>query len=196
MVSSPVLSVPRSASTAWWGMLLLVATEAALFAVLIASYFYLRFHADGGWPPEGIDDPKLVRASLMTSVLLASSVPMALAEAGIARGDRRRLRAGLAASFGLGALFLGLQALEYREQLRELRPQTDAYGSLVYTITGAHAAHVALGLALLAWLQLHAWLGAYGPRRHVAVQVIALYWHFVTLASTVVFATVYLSPRV
>jgi cytochrome c oxidase subunit 3/cytochrome c oxidase subunit I+III len=30
---------PLTREPAWWGMLLLIATEAALFALLLASYF-------------------------------------------------------------------------------------------------------------------------------------------------------------
>jgi cytochrome c oxidase subunit 3 len=57
-------------------MVLLITTEAAFFAVLLASYFYVRFAGGGPWPPEGIEDPKLTKPLIMTALLLSSSAPM------------------------------------------------------------------------------------------------------------------------
>jgi heme/copper-type cytochrome/quinol oxidase subunit 3 len=186
---------PRAASNGWWGMLLLVATEATLFAVFIASYFYLRFKTEGGWPPDEINDPKLTRPLIMTAGLLSSSVPMYLAESGIRRGNQRRLKWGLAISFLLGAGFLTLQGWEYAQTEKEFTPRTNAYGSLFYTITGAHGPHVLAGLVLLGWTLSRAVRGAFSIRRHLAVQVTALYWHFVVGLWLVILLSVYLSPR-
>jgi len=186
---------PLGRPTGWWGMLLVIATEAALFAVLLASYFYLRFRAPGPWPPDGIAEPKLLIPIVMTLLLMASSVTVYAGELGIRRGDQRRLRIGIGLTFVLGLAFLTLQVLEYREKLDLFDPQTDAYGSLFYTITGLHGMHVVVGLLLIGWTQFFAWRGAYASERHVAVQVSALYWHFVHIAWLFVFATLYLSPR-
>jgi heme/copper-type cytochrome/quinol oxidase subunit 3 len=186
----------RSASNAWWGMVLLIATEATLFAVLLSSYFYIRFETIGGWPPEGIADPKLLRAALMTAVLAISSLFVHVAESGVRRGSRGSLVAGLGAGFALGAVFLALQIWETDVLSQDFTPRTNAYGSLVFTITGAHAAHLAAGLLLLGWIQLRAWSRAYTPQRHLGVQMAAIYWHFVVVVQLVIFATLYLSPRI
>ena len=185
----------RSASNGWWGMVLLIATEATLFAILLASYFYVRFNTVDGWPPDGIGDPKLARAAVMTIVLAASSVFVHAGESGIRRGSRRALVGGLAGGFLLGAVFLALQLWETDAVARDLTPRTNAYGSLFFTVTGAHAAHLAAGLLLVAWVQVRAWWGAYTPRRHLGVQVAAIYWHFVAALQVVIFAALYLSPR-
>jgi heme/copper-type cytochrome/quinol oxidase subunit 3 len=188
-------AAPRSASNGWWAMVLLVATEATLFAVLLVSYFFLRFKTSAGWPPDGIADPKLLRAVVMTAVLASSSIFMHLAETGIRRADQRALVGWLAFAFGLGSAFLGLQIWETVVVAREFTPRTDAYGSLFFTITGAHSAHLVAGLLLVAWIQLRAWMGAYSPRRHLGVQMAAIYWHFVVAVQIAIFATLYLSPR-
>ena len=193
-VAETTLARPRSTSNGWWAMVLLIATEATLFAVLIASYFYLRFQTSGGWPPDGLSDPKLVRAAVMTAVLAASSVLVHTAEAGIRRGSRTALVSGLAFGFLLGLAFFGLQIWETDVVARELSPRTNAYGSLFFTITGAHSAHLAAGLLLVAWVELRAWAGSYSPRRHLGVQVAAIYWHFVVVTQLAIFATLYLSP--
>jgi heme/copper-type cytochrome/quinol oxidase subunit 3 len=189
-------AAPRSASNGWWGMVLLVATEATLFAVLLASYFYVRFKTSGGWPPDGTADPKLLRASVMTVLLASSSLFVYLAETGIRRGRQRPLVLGLAAAFLLGLAFLGLQTWETVVTAREFTPKTDTYGSLFFTITGAHSAHLVAGLLLVAWIQLRAWSGAYSARRHLGVQMASLYWHFVVAVQLAIFVSLYLTPRI
>lgn len=185
---------PLTREPAWWGMLLLIATEAALFALLLASYFYVRFQTDGAWPPDGIAAPKLLKPAVMTVLLMASSIPAYLAERNARRGDRRGLVASLAATLVLGSAFLALQAWEYSEKLDLFTPHTNAYGSLFYTITGLHGAHVIVGLLLLCWTLVFALRGAFTAERHLAVQNVSLYWHFVHGVWLVVFTSLYLLP--
>jgi heme/copper-type cytochrome/quinol oxidase subunit 3 len=190
-------AAPRSASNAWWGMVTLVVTEATLFAVFIASYFHLRWHTAGAWPPDELTDPKLVRSTVMTAILVSSSLPAYWAERAIRRGRQGQLRAGLALTTLLGAGFLGLQAWELTEIAREeFTPRTDAYGSFFFTITGMHSAHLVVGLLLVAWIQVRAWFRAYTPRRHLGVQMATVYWHFVVVVQVAIYATLYLSPRI
>jgi heme/copper-type cytochrome/quinol oxidase subunit 3 len=178
-------------------MVWLILTESALFATLILSYFFLRFRAGAEWPPGGIERPSLLLPLAMSAILWSSSLPVHLADAGIRRGDMRWLRLGLAAGFVLGATFLGLQlGLEYPEKLREFTPTSGAYGSLFFTLTGFHAAHVAIGLLMSLWVQVRAWGGAFDRRRHVSVQNFAMYWHFVDVVWAFVLFTIYLSPNV
>lgn len=180
----------------WWGMVWLIGTEATLFALLIASYFYLRFRSGPTWPPGGVEAPTLGLPLAMTAVLWSSSIPVHLADHGIRAGDVRRLRAGLAAGFVLGLAFLILTvAVEWPEVLHEFGPTTDVYGSLFFTITGFHAAHVLVGLLVSLWTQVWAGRGTFDETRHLSVQNFAMYWHFVDVVWAFVLVTVYLSPR-
>ncbi|HSB53064.1 MAG TPA: cytochrome c oxidase subunit 3 [Gemmatimonadales bacterium] len=174
-----------------WGMVFLIATEAALFAYLLFSYFYLGSLARGAWPPTG--EPELRLALPNTLILLLSSGTIWWAEAGIRRGRQGRLRLGLLLTFVLGAVFLSIQVAEYGHL--DFSPRTDAYGSLFYTITGFHGAHVVVGLLMLLVVQLRAWLGHFGPGHHLAVTNTAWYWHFVDVVWLAVFTSLYLSPR-
>ena len=115
---------PIGRPTGWWGMLVVVATEATLFAILLASYFYTRFRSPGPWPPDGQPDPRLLKPVIMTLLLMASSVTVYTAELASRKGNLRRLHAGLAATFVLGLSFLILQGFEYHEKLAELRPSS------------------------------------------------------------------------
>jgi heme/copper-type cytochrome/quinol oxidase subunit 3 len=180
----------------WWGMIWLIATEATLFAALIASYFYLRFRSGPEWPPDGIEDPTLGLPLIMSAILLSTTIPVHLAETGIKKGDQGRLKWGLGIGFVLGVIFLAMTlAIEWPEKLHEFGPTTNAYGSLYFTITGFHAAHVLGGLAFSLWTQVRAWRGAFSPERHLTVQNFALYWHFVDVVWIFVFLTIYLSPH-
>jgi heme/copper-type cytochrome/quinol oxidase subunit 3 len=177
-----------------WG---LIATEALLFGSLVASYFYLRFRAGpGAWPPAGITKPALTLPLIMSVILWSSSLPVHIADHGIRHGSQRLLRWGLLAGFLLGATFLTLQlSAEYPQALKEFRPTQNVYGSLFFTLTGFHAFHVVVGLALSLWAQMRAWQGAFDEHRYLTVQNFALYWHFVDVVWVLILATVYISPH-
>lgn len=175
---------PRSRTLAWWGMLMLVLTEGALFAAMLSSYFFLRWQTEGGWPPDGLPDPKLLRPTVLTGVLVVSGITMVQAQ----RAAAHLRGTFLLLTLGFGATFLGLQIWDFAEKVKEFTPQTNAYGSLVYVIAGAHAVHVAAGLLLLGWITAR--------RTETAVRVAALYWHFLVVLALLIWLTLYISPYV
>jgi heme/copper-type cytochrome/quinol oxidase subunit 3 len=190
-----VASGPRSVS--WWGMALLIATEATLFALLIASYWYLRYRNGPVWPPNGIKAPELKLPLIMTAILWSSSAPVHFADRGIRKGNQRRLRFGLLIGFLLGLTFLLLQVVaEYPHVLKVSPPSSGVYGTLFFSLTGLHGAHVLVGLLISFWVQARAWRGAFDEHRHVSVQNFAMYWHFVDTVWLFVLATIYLAPLV
>jgi heme/copper-type cytochrome/quinol oxidase subunit 3 len=83
---SEQLAVPvalqRGRPLGYWGMLMLIATEAVLFGAIVAAYFYIRFKTPH-WPPPGVPEPKVLHPLLFTIVLIVSSLP-----AGSRRGRR------------------------------------------------------------------------------------------------------------
>ncbi|MHB8627472.1 MAG: cytochrome c oxidase subunit 3 [Aggregatilineales bacterium] len=177
----------------WWGMVFLILNESVLFASLIASNFYLRFNAPI-WPPQGMDRPELLLPGIGTVLLVSSSIFMALAEAGIRKGNQARLRMGLAISFLLSAAFIGVQLLEYSHT--PFTPQQNVYGALFFGITGLHGLHVLIGVIANGAVQVRAWSGFFSVDRHLAVQNVALYNHFVDAVWIVVFISLYLSVYV
>jgi len=76
-VSDFALPRHKGPSVASWGMAMFIGSETALFAMMIGSYFYIRFK-NLAWPPRGIEEPKVVVPLILLGVLLASSVPMVL----------------------------------------------------------------------------------------------------------------------
>ncbi|NEE02023.1 cytochrome c oxidase subunit 3 [Phytoactinopolyspora halotolerans] len=187
---------PRGRTPAWWGMVLLITTEVVLFAVLLASYFFVQFTTEGPWPPGGIRTPELRLPLIMTVLLLSSSAPMAWADRAIRRGYQGQLAAGLALALLLGAAFLTLQGIEYDTKLAEFTWTSYAYGSLFYAITGFHGFHVAAGLFMIGFTLVGTLRGRYTYERHERVRQVAFYWHAIDGLWILILSSLYLSPHV
>jgi cytochrome c oxidase subunit 3 len=185
----------RGRSPAWWGMVMLIATEATFFTILLTSYWYVRFQSGPVWPPGGIKKPDLFLISIMTPILLLSSGPMHWAELGAKRGRNWQLKLGLLLTLAMGGTFLGLQVVEYLQKVKEFTPRTNAYGSFFYAITAFHGFHVAVGLLMNLWVQIYAWRGRFTHEKYVPVEVVTLYWHFVDAVWIFIFGSLYLAPH-
>jgi heme/copper-type cytochrome/quinol oxidase subunit 3 len=177
-------------SSGWWGMLTVIGTEAALFAYLLFSYFYIGSQAGGAWPPDG--PPKLSIAVTDTVILLLGSATMWWGERGIRQDRRWQLLVGIAATLVLGIVFLFLQGVEWSNKPYTLA--TSVYASLYFTVTGFHMIHVIVGLLVLLILFVWTSLGYFGTLRHSAVSIGVIYWHFVTAVWIAVFMTFYVTP--
>ncbi|MEV4754233.1 heme-copper oxidase subunit III [Micromonospora sp. NPDC049559] len=186
---------PAGRSTAWWGMVLFVATEATLVASLLGTYFYLRFQFGEPWPPGGVARPELLHPLIMTGLLLASGVPLLWAQAGGRRDRWGRLPVALGAAALLTAGFLVVQGIEYADQLDRFTLTSHAYGSLFYGVTGLHAVHVCVGLLLLFWLLAAVARDRTGAGRRERIRLAVVYWYFLEVVWLGVLFTVYLSPR-
>jgi heme/copper-type cytochrome/quinol oxidase subunit 3 len=185
----PVAALGRN-SVGWWGMLCLIATEASLFAYLLFSYGYFAVRFGPSWLPER--HPSLLLALPNTVVLLASSVVVWRSETGAKEGCRRRHLTWLAFAIALGTIFVIVQLFEWKAKTYRL--STNAYGSFYFTITGFHMAHVIAGLAILSVVWLWSALGYITPRRHEAVLISSVYWHFVDVVWLLVFTAFYATP--
>jgi heme/copper-type cytochrome/quinol oxidase subunit 3 len=182
----------RSYGTAWWGMVMLIATEATIFLILLASYFFLRATANE-WPLGGIELPKLELSLPFSFVLWGSSIPVFWAEAAIRKGRVARLQVGLLVSFLMGVAFVAYSLYDFHDLHYGWRD--NAYGSIYYLIVGLHLTHVVVGLAMSLVVQLKAWTGRITRERHVTVEVFSLYWHFVDVVWLFVFPSLFLSPH-
>ena len=174
-----------------WGAAAFVATEATLFGTLVSTYFYLRFQTTD-WPPGGIEPPRLVLPLLLTGVLVATSVPVQLASSSALRARPRTALLFLLLALLVQAGYLGAQVALFGRDLERFTPQDNAYGSIYFTLLGAHHAHVLAGILLSLWL-LARLLRGLTRYRVTAVRVVALYWHFVNALAVVVVLT-QLSP--
>ena len=129
------------------GILLFIVSEVMLFGAFFASYFFLRVVANNGpWPPDPFELPVAV-AGMNTAILVSSSFTIHYALESIRRGNHAGLKLGLVLTWLLGAAFLFIQVNEYVHigfSARDL-----GFGSIFYSLTGLHGAHVFVGLLLL-----------------------------------------------
>ncbi len=190
----PVREVGEGRPLGWWGVVTTVMTEGLLFALLLYSYFSLRGRA-GQWPPAGIEAPELVISGIRSVLLLSTSATVSWAERGIRKGQVGRYQVGIAATLVLAAVFVAGHVQEMIELPAEFTWQTNAYGSLFYTITNAHIAHLVIGMAFLAFSLVAARRGRYTAERHLGVKVVSIYWHFVDVVWVAVYASLYLYPH-
>jgi len=176
-----------SLAMAWF-----ITTEATLFVVLFFTYFYLG-KDNPYWPTD--PPPKLLLASIMLTVLLVSSAVVYASERLAKAGRIAAARATLLLTIVLGLGFVTLQVFEYRDHLRSLKPTTDAYGSIFYTITTFHGAHLLLGLSLLSYVLFLPDLEGKSKPPHKPLHNAGLYWHFVDAVWVIVVCLLYYLPH-
>ena len=175
----------------WWGVLLLIGTEAALLLAIMASYFYLYFHTSQ-WPPPGVEPPKVALPFALTGALVLTSIPMALGALAARRGRVGTTWGLIAFAFLVQAGYLAVQIILFKSDLDKFSPRDSAYGSAYFTLLASHHVHVVLGLLLDVGI-LARLLGGLTNYRAIGVRVIALYWHFVNAMAILVVLT-QLSP--
>lgn len=174
----------------WWGAGTLIATEGALFAYLLFSYFYTGATAPAGWLLE--PHPGLKLACANTILVLLSSLVAWWGEQGILKGVNSRALLGFGCAFLMGTAFVAIQCWEWRAKTYGIG--TSSYASLYFVTSGIHMAHVIVGLAVL--LALFSWtaLDYFSPRRCLVVSAGVLYWHFVNVVWLFVFTTYDITP--
>jgi heme/copper-type cytochrome/quinol oxidase subunit 3 len=173
-----------------WGVAMLIAGEAALFAFLLFSYFYTGANAQAGWLLEPA--PTLKLALPNTILLIASSIAAWFGEHSILKQRRGGALLGFAAAFVMGVVFAIVQVFEWLS--KSYRFGTSSYASLYFVTTGFHMAHVVVGIVVLAAIFVWTALDYFSPRRRLSVSAGVLYWHFVDVVWLFVFTTFYVTP--
>jgi heme/copper-type cytochrome/quinol oxidase subunit 3 len=174
----------RGPGVSFWGMAMLVASEATLFGTFIGTYYFLRF-SDARWPPLGTPEPRVVVPLVMAGVLATTSLPLQLAAVAVRAGRLWATRAWVLLALVVQSGYLGYEIHDYLDQLHKSVPQDNAYGSIYYTLLGADHAHVFFGILLSLWL-LWKLGGRLTMYRQNATQVVAFYWHAINLLTLIV----------
>ena len=191
-----------------------IGSECMLFASLISTYLIYKGRSlQGPFPHEAWTNPSTGQVfkpilnipvtSFSTFVLLMSSLAMVLALAAVQ--ERAKVRVGtwekllgssklwLWMTCLLGITFLGCQAYEFTSFVHEgLTIRTNLFGSTFFTLTGFHGAHVTAGVIWLFTLLAIDYKRGLTPADATAVDISALYWHFVDVVWIVIFTLIYL----
>ena len=77
----------------------------------------------------------------------------------------------------------------------DMARHTEVYFSLYFAMTGMHALHMIIGIAILAFMIVRARAGAYTTGHITFVENFGLYWHFVDIIWIFLFPLLYLISR-
>ncbi|MBV8451297.1 MAG: heme-copper oxidase subunit III [Deltaproteobacteria bacterium] len=178
-------------SLGWWGLLMLIATEGSLFTYLIFSYLYLAVQQGPNW---GTSVPPLLSYGIpMTILLVTNSIAMLWAERSVKRNARPQLIASTIIGLLLVIAFIVLELFDWFSET--FNPQSGAYGSSFFVLTGFHLAHTVAGALMLAFVLLWAFLGYFDSERNVPILVTAAYWHFTDAVWVILFIILFLVPH-
>src|SRR5271170_4660358 len=182
---APIISNGRLA------VLILLASEAMLFAGFIGSFLVYKIGAPF-WPPPGLPRLPLQVTWINTFVLLSSAVTMNLAVRSIRRNRPSRLRLWLGVTVVLGTTFLAVQGGEWvRLVAHGLHLSSGTYGATFYTLIGLHGFHVLCAVLWLIGVFIAAMMGRFTVFRHSPVELCAIYWYFVCAVWPLLFFLVY-----
>jgi cytochrome c oxidase subunit 3 len=174
------------------GMWVFLATEVMVFGALFTGYTAYRAKYPDSFA-EASRHLNLLIGAINTVVLLTSSLTMALAVYAARLGQKKMLVRCLILTALLGTVFMALKAVEYYEDYTDnlvprlaFQPgewkapgEVELFLMFYYIMTGLHALHLTVGIAVMAVIAYLAWRGAYSPEYYSPVEVAGLYWHFV-----------------
>lgn len=178
-------------SLMWWGTLGIAAIEGMMFAVLIGSYFYLRGRVPH-WPPN-VAPPDLRYGVINTAVLLLSIIPNIWYERASRKKALKKVQIGLLISMAFAVVFTVIRFFEFHTL--NCNYDTNAYGSIVWTLLGFHTTHLITDLIDTAVLTALMFTNKIEGKRFSDVSENAVYWYFVVLAWLPIFAVIYCVPR-
>jgi heme/copper-type cytochrome/quinol oxidase subunit 3 len=177
----------------WWGNLLMIFIEGAAFAILAASYFYIRRNFDT-WPPPRTLLPDLGVSSINLLLLAVSVAPFWLA----ARLAHRHERPGVVGMWLMIGVVFGIAAIVLRGfEFRALHTRYDAnaYGSITWMILGVHLAHLLAGTIETFLIGLVMFVGPVEKKHYTDATVMAVYWYFIVISWLALYAIVFIAPR-
>ena len=175
------------------GTIVWLASELMFFSGLFAAYLTLRA-ATPIWPPFG-DVVEAKTVGVATVVLVLSSGTMQLAVREVHRNNLAGFRAWLAFTWALGAIFEGMQVVDYAT--RNFSLQQSAYSGAFYLLTGVHFLHVLGGLAAMIFMymrSLNPRIRFGGHRSAPHVEMLSYYWHFVDVVWIALYGMIFLLP--
>lgn len=178
-------------SILWWATLGMCLIELTAFVLMGASYIFLKWRVPD-WPP-GVAPPGLGWATATTILTLASIVPNELMKRAAEKLDVAKVRIWIVICVVFGLAFCVTRAMEFTAL--NCWWDTNAYGSIVWTLLGLHTVHVitdVIDTMVLAGMVFTAPLDA---NRFVDVSESAFYWYFVVFTWLPIYGLLYISPR-
>ena len=195
------------------GMWLFLVTEIMFFGGMFLAYLVYRSRFPTAFAA-GSHELDVVLGGINTAVLIGSSLTMAMAVRSAQLGRSRAIVLFLLLTMALGGTFLGIKVVEYGEKFEHhLVPgpgfhfegkdkfagvpgdRVEMFFSLYFAMTGTHALHMVIGMAIMLFMLRPAWKGRWDGANHNFVEGFGLYWHFVDIVWIFLFPLLYLLGR-
>jgi len=188
-----------------FGFWLFLTTEVLLFGGIFCAYFIFRTLYPEAWR-EGSHLLDWRFGCGNTVVLLISSYTMAMSIYCTQKNKQALAQLNLLITLICGGLFLYIKiAYEYIPKWTAgkrpgmlfdypfaMDPHFPLWWSVYYCGTAIHAAHVIIGMILIARVLYRSIKGHYGPTHYTMVEITGLYWHLVDLIWIFLFPLLYL----
>ncbi|NQU45135.1 cytochrome c oxidase subunit 3 family protein [bacterium] len=184
------------------GMWLFLFTEIVLFGGMFLLYtmYLTRYRNSFIQCSEELSLPSGVANTIL---LLTSSLTVAMSITALRRNRRRASMLLLAGTLVCAVGFFVIKYFEWAHkfhlgiypnspQLIQLGFGTTMYYGLYFVMTGLHALHVLIGVAVLAVMLVMVYRGSINPERYIALENGGLYWHLVDLVWIFLFPLFYL----
>jgi heme/copper-type cytochrome/quinol oxidase subunit 3 len=185
--------------TIWWGNNLLLAIETSMFAILIATYFYLRQNFTL-WPPPLAQLtaslkplPDLGFGSANTILLALSCIPMIWVDIAARRDRQSAAQRGLILCLLCGMAAITLRSFEFAAV--KFRWDSNAYGSIVWFMLGMHMLHLITLTCETLLLTIWCFVREFDMKHRVDITALAIYWYWVVGVWLVIYGIVYFTPR-
>jgi len=179
-------------SLMWWGMMGMIAIEGTVFALTVATYFYLWSQAEQ-WPLSTLP-PDLRWGTLNVVLLIISILPNHLAKRAGEDGHEPKMRLWLVVCSLFGVGLIAVRALEFTTL--NCRWDSDAYGSALWMLLGLHTTHLVTDVYDTFVLAAFFFSGRpIEGKRHVDVSENGLYWYFVVWSWLPIYFVIYWVPR-
>lgn len=178
-------------SLMWWGTWGIILIEGTVFGLAVMVYFYLRSRVIN-WPPS-VDYPGPLWGTINLVIVLLSVIPNLWAKRAAEARDLDNARKWTWVLLAISIVTIIVRFLEFKSL--NVRWDSNAYGSIVWTLLGLHTTHLitdAYDTAVLAVLLV---TGPLEGKRFSDVAENALYWNFVVIAWIPIYAVIYIAPR-
>ena len=208
-------TVEQQKESALMGMWLFLAQEVMFFGGLFTAYTIYRFKYPDAWYLASHQLNKLMGAG-NTVFLLVSSFTMAMCVYSTQMDKMKNAFRYLLATGFFGTIFLVVKYFEYAEKfshglvprfawhphfviphgMDQLANATESHTQifffLYFAMTGMHAFHMVIGLAIMSVLLVMMKRGKFGSHRYMPVELFGFYWHFVDIVWVFLFPLLYL----
>jgi heme/copper-type cytochrome/quinol oxidase subunit 3 len=175
----------------WWGNLGMMVIEGTMFALVIASYLYLRT-VNIDWPPATVQPPVLFWPTLDLAILLISVAPVLWVDRAAKREERLPVLIGLPA-----AVIAGLVVLFCRYRILTnlgYKWSDHAYGSMIWVIFGLHLLHVIAATCECGLVAFYCAVWPITKKKYLDVRCTAVYWYFVVITWLPFYVIVFIVP--